>query len=243
MCALAHWLESAGIPTVLIGLVPQHVDRMRPPRALLVPFELGRPLGTPGDAAFQHRVLDAALQLAERSDAPVQTWFDEAAPENTDADQPWACPVSFAGADDSQTDSDDAAAVLQEIELLRPWHDRSIDQRGASATGASGLDIEDAVRLLNGFLQGNPSAPPDGLTAADAFKLAAEDLKLFYQEAAAAQPGGTSREVGDWFWDGTRAGTFIRRLADTLTESDDPAIKAYAGFTLVPEGRRRQASD
>ena len=56
------------MPTVLIGLVPQHVDRMRPPRALLVPFELGRPLGAPGDPAFQHRVLDAALQLAQRSD-------------------------------------------------------------------------------------------------------------------------------------------------------------------------------
>jgi len=230
------------MPTVLIGLVPQHVDRMRPPRALLVPFELGRPLGAPGDPAFQHRVLDAALQLAGRSDVPVRRWFDAPAPDGAGHDQPWACPVSFASSEQDDTATDEAALVLREIELLKPWHDRNVAHRGASAASASGLDIEDAVRLLNGFLHGDPPAPPEGLTAADAFKLAAEDLKLFYQEAAAAQPGGSSREVADWFWDGTRAGSFIRRLADTLRQADDPAVKAYARHTLIPEGRR-QASD
>jgi len=44
----------------------RHVaERVRPPRALLVPFELGYPLGTPGDAEAQHTVLDQMLRILE----------------------------------------------------------------------------------------------------------------------------------------------------------------------------------
>ena len=63
MSALGHFLETAGIATTGISLVREHSARMAPPRALWVPFELGRPFGAPGDAAFQHRVLGAALAL------------------------------------------------------------------------------------------------------------------------------------------------------------------------------------
>ena len=53
MSALAHMIEARGIATVVIGLVRPHLETIRPPRALFVPFELGRPLGAPEDAAFQ----------------------------------------------------------------------------------------------------------------------------------------------------------------------------------------------
>jgi len=237
VCALAHWLEGSGVPTVTIGLVPQHVERMRPPRALLVPFELGRPLGVPDDPAFQHRVLDAALALVPQQQVPVVEWFDEPAPAAADADTGWACPVTFAAEGEGQPD-DDVAAVIAEVELLRPWHDRAVAGRGGSAVGASGFDIEAAVRYLGASLDGTPPAPPEGLSPADAFKLAAEDLKLYYQQAATAQPGGSSRDIADWFWDETRAGTLVRRLAVQLAEAEDPALRAFASFTLVPEGRR-----
>ena len=46
--------------TVSIALVRENAESLQPPRSLWVSFPLGRPLGVPNDAAFQHRVIDAA---------------------------------------------------------------------------------------------------------------------------------------------------------------------------------------
>ena len=61
MSALGHYLESEGLATASISLIRLHTEKIRPPRALWVPFELGRPLGVPDDPAFQTRVLRALL--------------------------------------------------------------------------------------------------------------------------------------------------------------------------------------
>ena len=236
MSALAHVLERKGIATVLIGLVPQHVERMRPPRSLLVPFELGRPLGAPGDRAFQRRVMTATLSLAERTDVPVIAWFEEQAPTRSEDEEGWACPVSFA----APVASDDPAIALQaEIDLLRPWHDRAVAARGRSGVGASGLEIDEAAVFLAECLRRLPATSPVAeLSFADAFKLAAEDLKLFYLEAATAQPGASSRDLADWFWDSTAAGKLLCTLAEQLSETEDSALRLHVLFTLVPESRR-----
>ena len=71
MGGLAHYLEEEGIATTQISLIREHTERVRPPRALWVPFELGRPLGLPDDSELQTRVLMAALRLLEAGDGPV----------------------------------------------------------------------------------------------------------------------------------------------------------------------------
>ena len=71
MSALSHFLESEGLSTTGISLVREHTEAMAPPRSLWVPFPLGRPLGAAGDAAFQHRVIAAALVLLDRPEGPV----------------------------------------------------------------------------------------------------------------------------------------------------------------------------
>ena len=80
MGGLAHYLEEEGISTTHISLIREHTERIKPPRALWVPFELGRPLGVPGDAAWQTRVLRAVLELLEASSAPVLVDFPDEAP-------------------------------------------------------------------------------------------------------------------------------------------------------------------
>ena len=45
-----------------ISLIRVHTETIKPPRALWVPIDLGRPLGTPNDSAFQKRVLVSALR-------------------------------------------------------------------------------------------------------------------------------------------------------------------------------------
>ena len=82
---MAHMLEERGLATTVIASVLPQVEKTRPPRAMFVPFMLGRPLGEPNDPAFQRRVLLQALGLLERSDGPVileqfpddnPGWFD-----------------------------------------------------------------------------------------------------------------------------------------------------------------------
>ncbi len=69
MGLVAAELERQGIATVAIQLLREVAERVRPPRALFVPFRHGYPLGRPKDPAAQHRVLEAALLMLERQHA------------------------------------------------------------------------------------------------------------------------------------------------------------------------------
>jgi hypothetical protein len=62
---VAAELERQGIATVAIHLLREVAQRVRPPRALFVPFRHGYPLDRPDDPARQHVVLAAALGLLE----------------------------------------------------------------------------------------------------------------------------------------------------------------------------------
>lgn len=62
---VAAELERRGISTVVIQLLKFVAERVRPPRALAVPFPHGYPLEAPGKPERQHRVLEAMLRLLE----------------------------------------------------------------------------------------------------------------------------------------------------------------------------------
>lgn len=62
---VAAELERQGIATVALQLLRDVAVRVRPPRALCVPFRHGYPLGAAAEVAQQHAVLDAALRLLE----------------------------------------------------------------------------------------------------------------------------------------------------------------------------------
>ncbi len=75
---LARAIENAGIPTV--GVYIEAFERtaqiMKPPRVLLTPHLMGRPIGLPHDRERQTAVIRAALRLLETSDhAPVLERF------------------------------------------------------------------------------------------------------------------------------------------------------------------------
>lgn len=62
---VAAELERRGIATVAIQLLRHVAERVRPPRALLVPFRHGYPLDRPGQPDRQLAVLEAALALLD----------------------------------------------------------------------------------------------------------------------------------------------------------------------------------
>jgi hypothetical protein len=62
---VAAELERQGISTVTVQLLRYVAEKMRPPRALAVPFRHGYPLGKPDDSGHQHGVIEAALKMLE----------------------------------------------------------------------------------------------------------------------------------------------------------------------------------
>lgn len=80
MGLIAAEIERRGIPTVSIQLLREVAEKVRPPRALLVPFDHGYPLGRPDDPEIQRAVVAAALELLEESGpAPVLRELDASA--------------------------------------------------------------------------------------------------------------------------------------------------------------------
>ena len=67
---IAAELERRGIATVALILLREIAERVRPPRALCVPFPHGYPLGAPDDAELQRRVITAAFALLEQPGPP-----------------------------------------------------------------------------------------------------------------------------------------------------------------------------
>ena len=86
---LARALEQAGISTTSISLVREHTEKVKPPRALFVPFPFGMAFGRPDDPELQHRVLRAALDLLAELAGPVLRDFPA---ELEPGDQPAAPP-------------------------------------------------------------------------------------------------------------------------------------------------------
>jgi hypothetical protein len=62
---VAAEMERRGISTVALQLLRRVAEKVRPPRALWVPFRHGYPLDTPNDPQRQSAVLEAALQVLE----------------------------------------------------------------------------------------------------------------------------------------------------------------------------------
>lgn len=235
MGALGHFLEREGIPTAQISLIREQTAAIKPPRALWVPFMLGRPFGAPDEPVFQRRVLHALLKLFEHSAGPVLEDFPEDAPARagSDAGTAFACPVSFARA--AVDDGDPGAAMLREISQLAPWYDLAKKRRGRSTVGISGLSIGDAAKHAASYLGTAPAAPYAGLSAGVALKRACDDLKAYYYEAVAAQPGNLqAKDIERWFWQETAAARVFLEIQQVCLKSSDRSMLPLGRISLVP---------
>ena len=239
MSALGHYLEEEGIATVAISLIRPQTENTKPPRALWVPFELGRPFGPPSDPAFQRRVILAALRLLERETGPV---IIEDFPDDDPRAQPdpaWRPPfiptTVATGSAESLT-----ARLEAEILLLRGAHERWVGQHGRATVGLSGLSIGECSRYVADWLRGRaPPSPREGFSAPLILRFAVDDLKAYCLEAAAGAAKPSSRQLGDWFWNETAAGAAIHALRAALEASEDERLRLITGNFMVPTARVR----
>lgn len=84
MPVLARWIEAAGIPTVVVTMMPSVAEERRAPRIIGVEFPFGHAFGMPRDRGIQRRTLELALRvLAGASDFGTRV----------DLDVEWPVPV------------------------------------------------------------------------------------------------------------------------------------------------------
>jgi hypothetical protein len=240
---LAIMFEEEGLATTQISLIRIHSERTVPPRALWVPFELGRPLGVPNDPAFQKQVMKAAFALLDAENGPILTDYPEDVPEQAtaldeDAMMGMVCPIDLPKPPDaSAPTSEIGIALMKEIASLAPWYDLAVRTRGRTTVGPSGLSIDAAAKYLAAFLDDRNAAPPrDDMPAARVLKLAYEDLKAYYGESITAQAGfNTSKRVEDWLFNETVLGKALWRLRAICRDSDDEYHQYLGRNSIVPD--------
>jgi hypothetical protein len=235
--ALAHYFEDEGVPAVAVSLIRLHSEKIGPPRALWVPFELGRPLGAANDEEFQLRVIAAALGLLETAHGPavLEDFPDD---DPTAIDWPgWQPPLDFtAGSIDVGDSGALEQALRREVRAIAPFHERFVAANRRTTIGLSGLSIDDCARLLSAYLAGaSPAGPDPSTSAVQALRWAVDDLKAYYLEAMSADGAmPSSRQMQSWFWDRTLAARAIMALRRQLLASDDKRSQAIGRMNLVP---------
>ena len=231
MSALGHYLEEEGIASVAIALIRPQAEKTRPPRALWVPFELGRPIGPPSDPVFQKRVVLAALQMLVEPGGPVRIAdFPDDDPREA-PDSNWRPPIPPSG-------ERGAAVVEAELRTLARAYAGSCTRRERSTVGLSGLPPAQCGEYFAGWLRGErPESPIADMSPALALRFVIDDLKAFALEAALS-PGAkpSSQQLGDWLWDETALGAAIQTLRRDFLAGDDERLKQLA-FFFVPSLR------
>lgn len=226
---LARVLEAGGIATTSISLVREHTEKVRPPRALWVPFPFGHALGRPGDADLQHRVLRAALDLLAESTGPVLRDF----PEDADAgDQPGAPPQASAVAPAKPASDDPAMETTQMRRYWEQWRDANGGRTAVALTGIAPTRFRGVIRFLEDFAAGRDADlddRPPGVPLPDFIRYCADDLKaLYYEGHLAMKPAAAGDEIARWFWSETALAGLLRKVRDRLDASEDPRWKAAA---------------
>lgn len=235
MSVLGHYLEAEGLATTIISLVRLHSETTQPPRSLYVPFELGRPLGSPNDPILQRRVLESALALLELDDGPYVLSDFEISDDVVELDQNWVAPSDVPVRIDL-SDVDGVLKLLQdEVSGLKPAYYNAKALRGRTTVGIAQLSMAKIALHMASFLNGpHENSPRDDLSAAMVLRFGADDLKAYYYEAGAAFGQPSSWQLGTWFWRNTVAGQILIALRAAALESDDKRFQIVCSSFVVP---------
>jgi len=225
---LARVFEAAGLTTVAIALVREHAERVRPPRALWVPFYFGYALGKPDDPEFQHQVISAALGMLDAHQGPVLADYpDEAGPIG----MPQASEVAAS----TNGDTDRTLDAAGEITALRGYYERWQEQRGHTAVGITGIPqrrFRGVIRFLEAYAESDDAdmdERPADVSVPQFARYCADDLKAFCYEARMAQrPNDSEPNIHRWFWGETAVGALIDSITQRLNATEDAKLQATA---------------
>ena len=241
---LSHFLQRHGIATTSISLIREQSEAVQPPRALWVPFPLGRPLGVADNPEFQTDVLRSALGLLESAAEPTIVDYLRDAPD-ADGDAVWACAVELPTPQVSELES----SLRAEIDLLMPRYLEARQRRGRSTFGMSGAALDQMEQLISfiiavaegsSFNEIPPAAQgPNWIHPMPMLiRFVVEDLRAFYQEAVTSDDGSdppTQHAMHTWIFESTALGRTIKQIAQLISDHEDPRLLFVRGL-LIPEG-------
>jgi hypothetical protein len=216
------------LTTVALSLIREHTEKVKPPRALYVPFPLGLPVGHPGNVAEQQAVLDLAFSMLDAPSGPVLLDYRDDAAANEDGSPLQAADI----------DPDDAARsadLATEVTLMRRYWEQHLAATGRTGVGVSTIPpqrFRGIVRFLEAFVadpQADMDERPADMPRPVFIRNCIEDLRVMYAEARfQTHPGESSPDRQRWLLGSTALGIMIRKVRDTLEASDDPKLKAIA---------------
>ena len=206
---LSRVIEEHGIATTTIVMVREHAERVKPPRALFVPFFFGFALGKPNDAGLPAWGLEGGAGPAGGGGGSGAGGFPRRFGDPTlmpQASQVTASPEQA------------ARSAADEITALRAFYERWVDNNsGRTAVGLCGVPqrrFRGVIRFLEACAQGDEEADlaerPDGVSKPQFIRYCVDDLKAFYYEARMEQ----NREADEdslhrWFWGETATGKLV----------------------------------
>jgi D-proline reductase (dithiol) PrdB len=226
--ALARVLEAQGLSTVILALVREFVVKVRPPRAVFVPFPFGAPCGMPGDRNQQLSVLRTALGTFEAKAGPVLIDFGGAAGAGYVSSPVQASEVGRA--------AEPAMDAATETSMMRRYYEQWLQQHGGkTAVGLSRIPVtrfRGIIRFLEAFLS-DPDADtrerPAEVPRAEFLRYCSDDLKAMYLEGRIAmKPAETPDQALRWLWGETALGTLLVGVKDHMAKSPDEDIRDAA---------------
>ena len=129
MCGLAHYFESEGLSTVLVGFIREHMEALRPPRSLFLDFPMGRGMGKPNNPGFQKKVIRAAFELLNQDGGPIIEDFPEVIPVSRGRMGYALPPELVLNVQDIGNPELILVEVRAEIEALRPDYETAVEAR------------------------------------------------------------------------------------------------------------------
>ena len=98
------------------------------------------------------------------------------------------------------------------------------------------MRVEEAAGHAASYLNGAPRLPDmPGPTAGVVLKRACDDLKAYYYEAAAGQPGNlSSSAIDEWFWRETAAAKVFLAIQQVCLKSADESLQPLGKLSLIP---------
>ncbi|MDP6665984.1 MAG: hypothetical protein QF357_01150 [Dehalococcoidia bacterium] len=235
MGGLQHYIEAAGVATAGISLIREHTEKIMPSRSLWVPFELGRPLGSPNRPDFQLDVLRSLLRLFAVETGPVIEDYPHDAPETAESDSGWSCVLPLPPLEEAASPAEALQlSLVSEVGYLAPWYEESMRRLGRTTFGLSGFTADsmpEIAEFFAGVASGDNPDLPGGLPGSSpgVVRYLADDVKAYYMEAAKEQPGshppGGTR-MWTWFYHETRMGSVLYDVRDRLAAEHAERMKA-----------------
>ena len=232
---LAHFFESFGFSTVLVGFVKEHIQAIKPPRALWLDFPMGRPLGIPNNPEYQKKIIRTAFEIFNETSGPILKDFPDVIPVKNGR-MGYALPVELVIDQNEIGDIDTLVKEVKvEMENLKLDYDKAVNFRGRTTVGASEVLMNDYVNFISSFVKGEiPQSTRKGIGPVPLLKLVVEDLQAYYTETITFRDKIDDFEkIGAWFWEETKAGRLILCLEAVSLKSENRVLRQIVDMSLI----------